>query len=70
MYDDGHKTMNAIRIAITVFVLILISLIGAALVWTSGHQPPPLRTASQIVLSAAAAAGIFAIVRIWTARSH
>ena len=54
-----------IRVAITFFVLILITLVTLGISWTSTHQAPPLRTASQIVLAVAGLAGVLAIVRIW-----
>jgi len=36
-------------------------------IWTTAHQPPPLRTASHLVLGVAALAGIFALAKIWRA---
>ena len=54
-----------IRIAITLFVLLLLGTVALGWIWTNTHQPPPLRTASHAVLSIAALAGIFAPTRIW-----
>ncbi len=59
------NAMNAVRIAITVFVLILLGLVTMGWIWTSTHQPPALRRASHVVLAISALAGIFALVRIW-----
>jgi hypothetical protein len=56
-----------VRMAITFFIVILITVVTLGISWTSTHQPPPLRTASQIVLGAAGLAGILAIARIWRA---
>jgi tellurite resistance protein TehA-like permease len=58
--------MNAIRIGITVFILALLTIVTLGWMWTNGHQPPALRTASHIVLALAALAGIFALTKIWT----
>ena len=60
-----ERIRTGIRIGISAFVLILLATIVLGLVWTSGHQAPPLRTASRLVLSLAGAAGIFALARIW-----
>jgi hypothetical protein len=59
------QVQNAVRVAITVFILILLTVVALGWIWTSGHQQPPLRTASQTVLIVAAASGIFALTRIW-----
>jgi membrane protein YdbS with pleckstrin-like domain len=57
--------MTAARIGITLFVLLLLTVVILGWIWTSSHQPPALRTASHIVLGLAAVAGVFALVRIW-----
>jgi NhaP-type Na+/H+ or K+/H+ antiporter len=67
--SDKERAMsgvqNAVRIAITAFVLVLLTVLTLGLLWTGSHQPPPLRTASQVVLGIAALAGIVALARIW-----
>lgn len=62
--------MNGYRIAITAFILLLLTVVALGWNWTAAHQPPPARVASQIVLAVAAAAGLFAIFKIWTARTQ
>lgn len=57
--------MNAIRIAITLFVLALLTIIALAVIWTGNNQPPPQSTASQVVLSLSAVAGVVTLVKIW-----
>jgi membrane protein YdbS with pleckstrin-like domain len=57
--------MVRVRIAITMFVLALLTIVALGWVWTAGHQPPPLRMASHTVLAVAAIAGVFALTRIW-----
>ena len=59
------RIQNAVRIGITVFILVLLTVVTLGWIWTSGHQQPPLRTASQMVLAIAALSGIFALTRIW-----
>ena len=56
---------NAVRVGITVFVLLLLTVVTLGWIWTSGHQQPPLRTASHVVLTVAAVSGIFALTKIW-----
>jgi hypothetical protein len=57
--------MKAVRIGITTFVAALLTIVTLGWSWTNSHQPPPLRTASHIVLGIAALAGVFALVKIW-----
>jgi hypothetical protein len=64
-----ERVRNGVRIGISAFVLILLATIVLGLVWTSHHQPPPLRTASHLVLSLAGAAGIFALAKVWRAET-
>ncbi len=59
---------TAVRAAITCFILILLVIVVLGWSWTAAHQPPPLMTASHIVLASAAGAGVFALVKIWGAR--
>jgi membrane protein YdbS with pleckstrin-like domain len=56
---------SAVRLAITGFVTLLLIIVALGWVWTARHQPPPLRTASHVVLTIAALAGIFAVAKIW-----
>jgi membrane protein YdbS with pleckstrin-like domain len=63
------RAMNVVRIAITIFVLGLLTIVTLGWIWTGSHQPPPLRTASHIVLAIAALAGIFALAKIWRTES-
>ena len=56
---------SGVRIAITGFVALLLIIVALGWVWTARHQPPPLRTASHVVLTIAALAGVFAVARIW-----
>lgn len=60
--------MNTLRIAITLFTLILLIILVLGWGWTGAHQAPPARIASHVVLGIATLAGLFAIVRIWTVR--
>lgn len=62
--------MNGYRIAITTFILVLLTVVGLGWSWTAAHQPPALRAASHVVLALSAAAGLFALVKIWTARTR
>lgn len=58
----------AMRIAITAFTLTLLVIIALGWRWTAAHQATAAQTASHVVLGLAMVAGVFAIVRIWTAR--
>ena len=59
------RVMRLVRVAITFFLVVLLAVVTMGWIWTGSHQPPPLRTASHMVLAIAAFAGIFALARIW-----
>lgn len=67
MIETSRKTraMLVVRVAITSFVVVLMAIVTMGWIWTGSHQPPPLRTASHVVLSIAAFAGLFALAMIW-----
>jgi hypothetical protein len=48
------RVRDGVRVGISAFVLILLITIVLGVVWTSHHQSPALRTASQLVLVSAA----------------
>jgi hypothetical protein len=59
------RIQNAVRIAITLFVVLLLTVVTLGWIWTAGHQQPQLRTAGQLVLTIAALSGVFALTKIW-----
>jgi membrane protein YdbS with pleckstrin-like domain len=65
--DMSRRTriMRRVRVAISGFVVLLLTLVTLGWIWTQSHQPPPLRSASHVVLAMAACAGIFALATIW-----
>ena len=60
-----ERVRNVVRVAITGFVTLLLIIVTLGWIWTTRHQPPPLRTASHVVLTIAALAGVFAVATIW-----
>jgi membrane protein YdbS with pleckstrin-like domain len=59
------RVRRLVQAAITFFVVVLLTVVTLGLIWTGTHQPPAMRTASQVVLGISAFAGIFALARIW-----
>ena len=57
--------MNAIRVAITLFILLLVTASIAGWVWTGNHQTPAQAAASHVVLSLGMAAGLVGLTAIW-----
>jgi len=57
--------LNGVRIAITLFVLVLLVIVTLGWRWTASHQQPPQRTASHVVLAISAVGGVFALWKIW-----
>jgi hypothetical protein len=57
--------MNAIRIAISLFIVVLIVAAVSGWVWTGDHQAPAQSMASRVVLTISALAGAVGLVMIW-----
>ncbi len=57
--------MFRVRLAISAFLGVLLSIIVLGWRWTSSHQPPALATGSHVGLAMSAAGAIYALVRIW-----
>jgi hypothetical protein len=57
--------VTAIRLAASIFILILIGLSALGWIWTGTHQPPAQAIAARIVLALAALAGVVGLVALW-----
>jgi hypothetical protein len=57
--------MLGIRIAISIFVLVLLAVVVIGLNWTAAHQPPAQATASAVVLGIAGLSGLVGLFVIW-----
>ena len=57
--------MNAIRLAASLFILVLIGLSAMGWVWTGAHQPPTQALAGRTVLALSALAGVVGLVALW-----
>lgn len=60
--------MNTIRIAISLFILILVATFAAGWIWTGAHQQSSQSAASHIVLALGIAASLAGLTAIWRAR--
>jgi hypothetical protein len=56
---------TAIRLAMTAFTAIVLSLSVVGIRWTSGHQPPAAALASGLVLTVSSLFAVVALVVIW-----
>ena len=57
--------MNAIRVAASLFILVLIGLSAMGFMWTGTHQPPAQAVAGRIVLALSALAGVVGLIALW-----
>lgn len=57
--------MNAIRTAISLFILILIGIAAAGWIWTGAHQSASQAAASRVVLALAMLAGVAGLLSLW-----
>ncbi len=60
--------MNYVRVAISLFVVILITISVTGWIWTGSHQAPAQSVASRLVLSLGILAGGVGLAAIWRAR--
>jgi hypothetical protein len=54
-----------VRIAITVLIVILLTIVALGIHWTSTHQGPAAARASLVVLGLSGLFGVVALVAIW-----
>ncbi len=57
--------MTVIRVAASIFILILIGLSAMGWIWTGAHQPPAQALAARTVLVLGALAGVAGLVALW-----
>ena len=57
--------MTLIRVVMSIFVLLLISVSLAGWIWTGAHQSPPQANASRLVLTLGMVGGIVGLLAIW-----
>ena len=57
--------MNAIRIAISLVILLLIAVSVTGWVWTGGHQLASESQASRVVLALAILVGVVGLASLW-----
>jgi hypothetical protein len=60
--------MNAVRIAITLFILVVIAVSALGWIWTGSHQTPSESEASRVVLTLGVLAGVAGLAALWRAR--
>lgn len=61
--------MNAVRLAISVFVIVLIGVSASGWIWAGSHQSPVQSTASRVVLTLCIVAGVIGLRALWRTRS-
>jgi len=57
--------MNAVRLAISIFIAVLIVIATLGWKWTSAHQAPAQATASHVALGMSILAGVVGVITIW-----
>lgn len=60
--------MNAVRLAISLFIVVLIGVATRGWIWTGSHQPAAQAAASRVVLALCIAAGIVGLGALWLRR--
>ena len=61
--------MNVVRIIISLFILVLISVASTGWIWTGSHQPAAQATASRVVLSLCILAGVVGLTALWRTKA-
>ena len=60
--------MNGVRVAISLFIVVLIGLSTAGWIWTGAHQSAAQSTASRTVLALGIMAGLVGLRFLWGRR--
>jgi hypothetical protein len=59
--------MNVIRLAISIFILVVMALAVTGWFWTGSHQTASQSAASRVVLGLCVVAGIVGLTALWRA---
>ena len=62
------SAMNAVRLAISLFIAVLIGVATRGWIWTGGHQPAAQAAASRVVLTLCIVAGLVGLAALWCGR--
>jgi hypothetical protein len=65
----GAGPMNVVRVAISLFILMLIGVAATGWIWAGRHQPPAQSIASRVVLTLCILAGIAGLAALWRSRA-
>jgi hypothetical protein len=57
--------MKVVRVAISLLVLVVITVSVVGWIWTGSHQPAAQSAASRVVLTLAILAGVIGLAAIW-----
>jgi hypothetical protein len=60
--------MNGIRIALSIFIVVLIAVSAMGWAWTGANQPPAQSAASHVVLGLGIAMGLVGLISLWRPR--
>ena len=61
--------MNIVRIIISLFIVVLISVASTGWIWTGAHQPAAQAAASRVVLSLCILAGVVGLTALWRTKT-
>ena len=64
------QAQNVVRIAISLFILIVIAVAVTGWIWAGSHQAPAQMVASRTVLSICVLAGIAGLAALWRRRAQ
>ena len=59
---------NVVRIAISLFIVVVVALSVTGWIWTGRHQPPAQAAASRTVLGLGVLAGAAGLTALWRAK--
>jgi len=60
---------NVVRVVITAFIVVVITIATTGWLWVGTHQAPPQALASRVVLSLAVLAGLIGVKAVWSRRA-
>ena len=64
----SYRAMNVVRVLISLFIAVLITVSAVGWIWSGAHQTAEQAVASRLVLTLGVVAGLVGLLALWRGR--